>query len=204
MAAIKKIVEEFGVDLDKLRFVDPFVKAKYLDLSANLHDRLEIIVPDFDEMDKDELKEWAEVLGWDVERGGLPSTDELHERYLENEPIYEFGWPVPIQPEEITNKHLLFIAKHLPIVLLYDHEDDEVIAALTGVGMDLTFELIDVYLIFGILPPPVLVRSLPNLAGFDKEALKLYLRVAVESWHRLSELVMARIEDYHCRLASID
>lgn len=82
--------------------------------------------------------------------------------YGDIEPATCWGWPVSTRqnPGELQ---MALILAHLPVCVV--STDDGLALALTGGGMDLTWELCEAYMIAGQLPPATLAARLPHMGG---------------------------------------
>ena len=99
-------------------------------------------------------------------------------------PMMNYFYPVPIQDCEEAAKKI----QHLPLCVV-QFEDDTTGLALTGGGMDLTWDIVRAYLALGYLPPVHYCR-LPNLSGWENYPDAEYVIRACEM---STEVVIRRV-----------
>jgi hypothetical protein len=93
-------------------------------------------------------------------------------------PMMSYYYPLPYFPRDI-HKACLAI-KHLPLVIIrFDGDDDRAALALSGGGMDLSWQICEAFMRLGFLPPTHF--ELPSMAGRsgsarDRWILRGYLR----------------------------
>jgi hypothetical protein len=98
--------------------------------------------------------------------------DGLLEQLLEVEPyehgsegpVMNFLWPV--EHARVTPADAAYNLRDLPLCVVVDgYDENEIVGlALTGGGMDLSWEIAQAYISIGFLPPLALL-DLPNMAG---------------------------------------
>jgi hypothetical protein len=124
------------------------------------------------EIDEDELVEWAE-------NSGFTACDRQGEGYTEFDsaegPMMNYRYQ--IDDELYTNDAAHKIA-HLPLCLVRDEENENVYLALTGGGMDLSWEICEAYIRLGYLPPSHF--DLPEMAGKELNERNALIVAAVE------------------------
>jgi hypothetical protein len=91
----------------------------------------------------------------------------LGDGYSNIAPVMFWAWPVSTRqnPGELQMKLIL---AHLPVCVV--NVNGELALALTGGGMDLTWELCEAYMIAGQLPPAALAGRLPHMSGRGESA----------------------------------
>jgi len=105
---------------------------------------------------------WEKKLGedWEV-------AFELTEEEIENEsyyPMMNYIYPLP-DNFEIESKDLKKLVKKMSaLTVVYLTDEDRYFLALTGGGMDLSWEICEGYIILGYLPPAYLCH-LSSMAG---------------------------------------
>jgi hypothetical protein len=111
-------------------------------------------------------------------------TSKCHGQLAESEgPMMSYYYPLPSFPDDI-HKACLAI-KHLPLVIVqFEGDDDNAALALSGGGMDLSWEICEAFMRLGYLPPTHF--ELPRICGRgtssrDRWIARAYRR-ACASW----------------------
>ncbi len=101
--------------------------------------------------------------GWDVKGDDEHETDELI-------PMMNYFYPLPgflYRWEGSEGEAALLIQKNVPLTIVLlsnENKNDRYGFALTGGGMDLTWEICEAYMLLGYLPPLTFAARLPRMA----------------------------------------
>lgn len=98
---------------------------------------------------------------------------ENYELYQQTEgPVMNYFYPLPVDIADAYQEALKIV--HLPLCLVYLLVSDEWGLALTGGGMDFSWEICEAYIRLGFLPPSHFAR-LPDMTEYyDKRAQVLF------------------------------
>jgi hypothetical protein len=167
---------------DQLYVDSVWVKPVNFDFGTGYTEKWEIVYPTGYDEEKD-----------DPDNGGI-------ERF---EPMMNYYYPLPhFNPEHVGDaekvaKILDKEARNLTLIRLLDEtEEQSYVMALTGGGMDFSWEICEAYMLAGYLPP--FHFALPNMAGLDKDKRTEWILagcrrsaevVAGQASGRLTELV---------------
>ncbi|MBE3087249.1 MAG: hypothetical protein IMZ52_00585 [Actinobacteria bacterium] len=112
-----------------------------------------------------EFYDWREhPLGedWDV-------AFELTEKEMENEdwfPMMNYRYPIPdFDEKHLSTKDIKKALQHVALTVVTDLKSDEKYLALTGGGMDMSWDIVKAYANLGFAPPARFCRNLPSMAG---------------------------------------
>jgi hypothetical protein len=130
------------------------------------------------EMEEDGLVEWAEANGFTA----CPRQGEGYNDFDSAEgPMMNYRYQIDDDVYIYDSAHLI---ADLPLCLVQDHEeDDNVYLALTGGGMDLSWEICEAYVRLGYLPPSHF--ELPEMAGKKLNERNARILAAVERSNEL-------------------
>ena len=206
---------ETKIDLSGL-YVDAIdAKPQTFDWSVGYGERWETVEPELTGLSRAELLEFAEDHGvefpidedYDPEDdNGLPM--DLIDALRDNDP--DMGCPMMNYRYPLSRD----IGDHpgvkqreldgLPVCLVQC--DDEYFLALTGGGMDLSWEICEAYIIMGYLPPLHFAGDLPIMAGMQATHNNLKViaaaRKAVEVQARWHESHLRRINEAEANLVA--
>lgn len=117
--------------------------------------------------------------------GEIPETDG---------PMMSWAWPITLRrgPEDAAES-----LTHLPVCVV-EHQEHDGLLALTGGGMDLSWELCEAYIRLGLAPPFALC-DLPRMAGRGESA---HDRHIIEACQRSCEHIIRNAEAVNAHLAS--
>ncbi len=158
-------------------------------------ERAEIIYPAVAELALADIEELACDLGLGIERAEDEDEDDYTARIAEEvqeqcseepssfEPQMNYAYPLPgleKNPELYQNE--IAFATSCCLVML----DDEPVLALTGGGMDLSWDICQAYTILGLLPPLHFASNLPKMMGMSY----LENRKTLEACQRTAEIAV--------------
>lgn len=78
-------------------------------------------------------------------------------------PMMNYRYPLPCRPSNLREAQEALI--DLPLTIVEDTENDNWFLALTGGGMNLTWEICEAFMRLGYLPPTYYAADLPEMAG---------------------------------------
>lgn len=106
--------------------------------------------------------------------------EEQQDEFYDEGPMMNYAYPLPDSPTDATVLEL----DHLPLVVVDWYEDNSSELALSGGGMDLSWEICEAFIVLGYLPP-LHFCDLPRMCKQDTpanrriiEACKLSAKVA--------------------------
>ncbi|MEW6770137.1 MAG: hypothetical protein AB1330_01910 [Bacillota bacterium] len=111
-------------------------------------------------------KDWGSGYGetWEiVYPRGFFEKEDWGEREDEFYPMMNYCYPLPDRLRKDPEEYAALLDKHVPLTLIYLTEDDRYVLALTGGGMDFSWEICYAYMLGGYLPP-LYFCQLPALA----------------------------------------
>jgi hypothetical protein len=120
-------------------------------------------------------------------------TKEYEEYKETNQPMMNYYYPLPaIDTEKISKDEISYAKaiKDLPLCLVYLEKEGIYALALTGGGMDLSWEICEAYIRLGYCPP-LEFCELPRLAGKKIDAKN---RKIIEACIKTAEHVKSRAE----------
>jgi len=110
-----------------------------------------------DDIHEDELVEWAEANGYST----CPRQGEGYTDFdIAEGPMMNYIYPIDDDDYSVENARKL---AGLPLCLVRMEDDDSAFLALTGGGMDLSWEICEAYIRLGYYPPSHF--ELPEMAG---------------------------------------
>lgn len=158
---------------------EAFTQGAYDSRSDTDGTRAALVYPAVSALDFEEVETLGEAFGVNTDAEEGEEQDDYEERIRNEveeaiqdepyqlEPMMNYAYPLPgwrddpeaFQSDIITNTSCC-------IVML----DDEPVLALTGGGMDLSWDICKAYTILGLLPPLHFARNLPRMAGMSHKA----------------------------------
>jgi len=157
------------------------------DWSKGYAETWEIIQP-YDYEDFEGIEEDAE------EKLGYYDYDNMQDS---NTPMMSYFYPLPFH-EDFDQEDARAI-KDICLCLVYFNDSEEYALALTGGGMDLSWQIAEAHIRLGYLPPRHFV-NLPKFGGSTKDARKT---VIINAFLRVLESTKNRIESDAKRLNSL-
>lgn len=109
-------------------------------------------------------------------------------------PMMNYRYPLPYFDQEPADAARAI--QHLPLCLVQFTQDEEYALALTGGGMDLTWEICAAYVKLGYVPPATFWSS-PNMCGVELTPMRRRIIAAIRYGIR------SRIRDARYRLAKL-
>ena len=103
---------------------------------------------------------------WDVAIDGC-LTDEERE-YEEFQPMHNYRYHLPHFDEKNMNcEEMKDAVKHTNLTVVQDKHNDEYFLALTGTGMDMSWDICEAHINMGYLPPADFCRRLPRMGDMS-------------------------------------
>ncbi len=164
-------------------------------VDAFKNERAEIIYPDTSDLDLNELESLADALGFGFRLTEDETNAEMLDRYREElaehamdqsyqiEPQMNYAYPITGFDRDLGGCQSLIVSETSCCLVMLD---DEPVLALTGGGMDLSWDICQAYTILGLLPPLHFVSNLPKMAGMSY----LKNRETLEACQRTAEIAV--------------
>jgi hypothetical protein len=99
------------------------------------------------------------------------------------EPMMNTWWPLPDHANPDSEAASKLAAEPISMCIVYNMESEEYGLALTGGGMDLSWDIAAAYVVLGYLPPVEL--HLPGFAGLGHGVAKRVTMAAMERAYRV-------------------
>lgn len=153
------------VDINKLWYGCDDVKPRHIDWSDLPYDSWRVIQP----YNLEDFKKYGDP--WEYndeaeEKLGYGSYEAMEES---NQPMMNYLYPLG-EGDEFDAQDAK-VLDHLNVCLVYFNQSEEYALALTGGGMDLSWDIVEGYIRLGYLPP-LYFSHLPKFAGTKKDARK--------------------------------
>ncbi|GAH62000.1 unnamed protein product, partial [marine sediment metagenome] len=129
------------------------------------------------------------------EKLGYGSYEDMEQA---NQPMMSYFYPLPSSHETYDQKDARAI-KDICVCLVYFNDSEEYALALTGGGMDLSWQIAEAHIRLGYLPPLHFSR-LPKFGGSKKDARKT---VIIDAFLRMMNGAKASIESEAERLKNL-
>ena len=174
------------------------VDAKPIDYDFSEHNWTEdwdIFYPDFYDMTKEELIEFMEELGYDID-SDLDKDElinKLDDNWLyENEIMMNYLYPLPNDYEPTLDDW----RKLKGTIFVHVQDEDRWFLNLAGGGMDMSWEICESYINLGYYPPAHFCR-LPRFAGKDysNPRNKKIIECCIESLDTVSGWAKSNIKE---------
>lgn len=137
------------------------------DFGQGYAEHWDVVYPDLSNSDPAEMREVAEWYDVEVsEDDDDLDPNDIIEAIQENDPdafcpMMNYIYPLPHEPENASQAQIDLIGLPVTVVMV----EGEAFLALTGGGMDLSWEICEAYIRLGYLPPLHFAGDLPLMAG---------------------------------------
>ena len=169
------------------------------DWSEGYSDRWEVVYPDLDQWDAKRCREWLDDRGYG--HGHLDRQDDdyldglreiVRERMYESDdyvPVMSYYYPLPNLRMSAEQAQAAIEDTNCVVVSVKDEYGDwETVLALSGGGMDLSWDICEAYMLLGYLPPLHFCR-LPRFAGWKLTAHRAWI---IAGCNRSCQVAMAQ------------